>query len=71
MASSNKTPLDYINKHRQELVPVQIRLPKDLIAQVKAKLASNELTFTELVKAACYWYLEAPKDTSARVRRRE
>ncbi len=65
MATPRKTPLDYIKKHREELVPVQVRLPKDLVTQVRAKLALNALTFTELMKAGCHWYLETTNNDRA------
>lgn len=56
MKSGGKTPLDYIEA-RDDLVPVQVRLPKTLLASVKAKLQQNGMTFTDLVKGACAWYL--------------
>ena len=56
MKGRGKTPLDYIAA-REELVPVQVRLPKTLLASVKAKLEQNGMTFTDLVKGACAWYL--------------
>lgn len=55
--TSDKTPLDFIEP-REELTPVQVRLPKNLLAQVKSKLEKNGLTFTDLVRGACWWYLE-------------
>ena len=51
-----KTPLDFIEP-REELIPVQVRLPKGLLAEVKSKLDKNGLTFTDLVRGACSWYL--------------
>jgi hypothetical protein len=60
MKASEKTPLDYIES-REDLVPVQVRLPKALLTSVKAKLLQNEMTFTDLVKGACAWYLNVPE----------
>jgi len=60
MKASGKTPLDYIES-REDLVPVQVRLPKTLLTAVKARLQQNGLTFTDLVKGACAWYLHAPE----------
>jgi hypothetical protein len=60
MKASGKTPLDYIEA-KEELVPVQVRLPKSLLAAVKSKLQDNGMTFTDLVKGACAWYLHAPE----------
>jgi predicted DNA binding CopG/RHH family protein len=60
--NANKTPLDFIPQ-REELVPVQVRLPQSLLAEVKAKLDKSGLTFTDLVRGACSWYLESA-DTS-------
>jgi hypothetical protein len=54
-----KTPLDYLGE-RGELVPVQVRLPKELVESVKARLQKYDMTFTELVRGACQWYLECP-----------
>ena len=51
-----KTPLDYLEK-KGSLVPVQVRLPENLVDLVKQKLAKNGLTFTDLVKGACHWYI--------------
>jgi predicted DNA binding CopG/RHH family protein len=53
----SKTPLDFIEP-REELTPVQVRLPKSLLAEVKSKLEKNGLTFTDLVRGACSWYLD-------------
>jgi hypothetical protein len=58
----NKTPLDYIGQ-RGELVPVQVRLPKELLDRVKARLQKHDMTFTELVRGACHWYLDCPEET--------
>ena len=67
---NRKTPLDYI-KGREQLVPVQVRLPRGLAAQVKAKLKKEKLTFTQLVRGACSWYLEAThEESAARIRRK-
>ncbi len=60
MKTSGKTPLDYIET-REELVPVQVRMPKALLAAVKAKLQQRGMTFTDLVKGACAWYLNLPE----------
>jgi predicted DNA binding CopG/RHH family protein len=59
MKASGKTPLDYIEM-KDELVPVQVRMPKPLLAAVKAKLQQRGMTFTDLVKGACAWYLNLP-----------
>ena len=59
MKAGRKTPLDYVES-RQELIPVQVRLPKTLLSAVKSKLAQNGMTFTDLVKGACNWYLNMP-----------
>lgn len=56
MDKRKKTPLDYVER-KDALVPVQVRLPEHLVEAVKKKLAKNELTFTDLVKGACHWYL--------------
>lgn len=56
MPQEKKTPLDYVEK-RDDLVPIQVRLPKSLVGRVKEKLSLNELTFTDLVKGACHWYI--------------
>jgi hypothetical protein len=56
MKVRGKTPLDYIDV-REELVPVQVRLSKTLLGSVKSKLEQNGMTFTDLVKGACAWYL--------------
>jgi predicted DNA binding CopG/RHH family protein len=58
MKASGKTPLDYIES-KEELVPVQVRLPGTLLSAVKQKLQENGMTFTDLVKGACAWYLHA------------
>jgi len=60
MKTTGKTPLDYIET-REELVPVQVRLPKTLLAAVKTKLEQRGMTFTDLVKGACAWYLNVPE----------
>jgi hypothetical protein len=57
-----KTPLDYVEK-RDELVPIQVRLPKSLVDGVKEKLTVNDLTFTDLVKGACHWYINDVDDS--------
>jgi hypothetical protein len=57
-----KTPLDYL-EDRGELVPVQVRLPKELADRVKAKLRKHDMTFSELIRGACQWYLECPEET--------
>lgn len=57
-----KTPLDYVEK-RDELVPIQVRLPKSLVDDVKEKLTVNDLTFTDLVKGACHWYINDVDDS--------
>ena len=54
--SKKKTPLDYVAK-KDSLIPVQVRLPEGLVEQVKQKLANSGLTFTDLVKGACHWYI--------------
>jgi hypothetical protein len=59
-----KTPLDYLGD-RGELVPVQVRLPKELVERVKARLQKYDMTFTELIRGACQWYLECPEATIA------
>lgn len=59
MKAGHKTPLDYVES-REELVPVQVRLPRTLLAAVKSKLTQNGMTFTDLVKGACNWYLNMP-----------
>jgi hypothetical protein len=69
MARSTKTPLDYLSE-RDELIPVQVRLPKELVERVKARLQKHEMTFTELVRGACQWYLEIPDETIAEKKRR-
>ena len=56
--STGKTPLDFIPQ-REELVPVQVRLPQGLLAEVKLKLDKSGLTFTDLVRGACSWYLDS------------
>lgn len=58
MKNTEKTPLDFIPL-REELVPVQVRLPQSLLTEVKAKLEKSGLTFTDLVRGACSWYLES------------
>ena len=62
LPKNDKTPLDYITK-RGELLPVQVRLPKELLDRVKARLRKHDMTFTELVRGACHWYLECPDET--------
>jgi hypothetical protein len=62
VARNNKTPLDFLEE-RTELVPVQVRLPKDLVTRVKAKLHKHDMTFTELMRGACQWYLECSEET--------
>jgi predicted DNA binding CopG/RHH family protein len=62
LPSNIKTPLDYV-EDRGELVPVQVRLPKELVDGVKAKLQKHGMTFTELIRGACHWYLEYPEAT--------
>jgi hypothetical protein len=57
-----KTPLDYLGE-RGELVPVQVRLPKELVERVKARLQKHDMTFTELIRGACQWYLEIAEET--------
>jgi hypothetical protein len=69
MARNTKTPLDYLGE-RGELVPVQVRLPRDLVERVKARLEKHDMTFTELVRGACHWYLEIPDETIAEKKRR-
>jgi predicted DNA binding CopG/RHH family protein len=69
MVRNTKTPLDYLGE-RGELVPVQVRLPKDLVERVKARLGKHNMTFTELVRGACHWYLEIPEETIADKKRR-
>jgi hypothetical protein len=64
MISPSKTPLDYIES-REPLVPVQVRLPESLLSEVKVKLERNDMTFTDLVKGACAWYLNV-SDSDAR-----
>ena len=63
-AKKTKTPLDYLGE-REELVPVQVRLPKELVEGVKARLQKHEMTFTELIRGACQWYLDCPEETIA------
>jgi hypothetical protein len=67
--SKAKTPLDYLGE-RGELVPVQVRLPRELVDGVKARLQKHNMTFTELVRAACQWYLECPDAAIAETKRR-
>lgn len=62
MPVKEKTPLDYLGE-REELVPVQARLPKELVERVKARLHKHEMTFTELIRGACQWYLDCPETT--------
>lgn len=64
LATNSKTPLDYF-EDRDELVPVQVRLPKELVDGVKKKLRKHGMTFTELIRGACHWYLECPEATVA------
>jgi hypothetical protein len=64
LSPNAKTPLDYL-EDRGELVPVQVRLPKELVDGVKAKLQAHGMTFTELIRGACHWYLELPQATIA------
>jgi hypothetical protein len=64
LSPNAKTPLDYL-EDRGELVPVQVRLPKELVDGVKAKLQEHGMTFTELIRGACHWYLELPQATIA------
>lgn len=64
MPPSAKTPLDYL-EDRGELVPVQVRLPKELVERVKERLQKHDMTFTELIRGACHWYLECPEATIA------
>jgi predicted DNA binding CopG/RHH family protein len=52
-----KTPLDYIES-KSPLIPVQVRLPEDLVKEVKAKLEANGLTFTDFIKGACHWFVD-------------
>jgi len=71
MKTSGKTPLDYIEA-RENLVPVQVRLPQTLLSAVKAKLEQNGMTFTDLVKGACAWYLNvAESEAQALVHKRK
>lgn len=71
MKASGKTPLDYIEA-KEELVPVQVRLPAALLSAVKSKLQENGMTFTDLVKGACAWYLHAPEaESQALVHKRQ
>lgn len=69
MSRNSKTPLDYLTE-RDELVPVQVRLPRDLVERVKARLRKHDMTFTELVRGACQWYLELPEETILDKKRR-
>ena len=69
MVRNTKTPLDYLGE-RGELVPVQVRLPRDLVERVKARLEKHDMTFTELIRGACHWYLEIPEETIADKKRR-
>jgi hypothetical protein len=64
-----KTPLDYLGE-RGELVPVQVRLPRELVDGVKARLQKHNMTFTELIRAACQWYLECPDTAIAETKKR-
>ena len=50
-------------------MPVQVRLPKELVDGVKAKLQEHGMTFTELIRGACQWYLELPQAAIAEKRR--
>jgi hypothetical protein len=59
-----KTPLDYLGE-RGELVPVQVRLPKELVEGVKTRLQKYDMTFTELIRGACQWYLDCPESVVA------
>lgn len=69
MSRNSKTPLDYLTE-RDELVPVQVRLPRGLVERVKARLQKHDMTFTELVRGACQWYLELPEETILDKKRR-
>lgn len=69
MPVTTKTPLDYLDE-RGELVPVQVRLPKELVERVKARLQKHNMTFTELIRGACHWYLECPEATIAEKKKR-
>ena len=70
MGRNSKTPLDYLEE-RTELVPVQVRLPKELVARVKAKLNKHDMTFTELMRGACQWYLECSEETIREKKKRD
>jgi hypothetical protein len=50
-------------------VPVQVRLPKELVEGVKARLQKYDMTFTELIRGACQWYLECPEEVIAEKKR--
>ena len=53
-------------------MPVQVRLPQTLLSAVKAKLEQNGMTFTDLVKGACAWYLNvAESEAQALVHKRK
>jgi hypothetical protein len=65
-----KTPLDYLEE-RGALVPVQVRLPKELVERVKARLHKSDMTVTELIRGACHWYLKLPETTVAEKKKRK
>jgi hypothetical protein len=54
------TPTEHLGsiEPQEELVSFQVSLPKSMLADVKTKLDENELTFTDLVRGACFWDLE-------------
>lgn len=64
LPANDKTPLDYL-EDRGELVPVQVRLARQLVDEVKAKLQRHDMTFTELIRGACQWYLDCPEEMVA------
>jgi hypothetical protein len=69
MSRNTKTPLDYLPE-RGGLVPVQVRLPKDLVERVKGRLQKHDMTFTDLVRGACQWYLELSDEAISEKTRR-
>lgn len=52
-----KNDLEKYLPNNEETVPVQAKVQKSLVEQVKAKLSRQSLTISDLIRAAFLWYL--------------
>jgi hypothetical protein len=69
---SRKSVLDFVvPKCFDPLVPMEDRLPKELVARVNAKLLKDNVTFTELMRGACQRYLECSAETILQKKKRD